>query len=112
MSVDDPLAELRASKLPELMQRADVLSASLRCLASDGSDTAGAASPSAAMWADIRATAHQLAGVLATLGFVQSGRLAVELEDVVAGTQGPNREVLGHLVELSDGIVEGLKSYG
>ena len=112
MSVDDPLAELRASKLPELVQRADVLLSELRSLASDDSDTGDAASPPAATWVETRATAHQLAGVLATLGFEQSGRLAVELEDIVAGTPGPNREVLGHLVELANGIVEGLKLYG
>jgi hypothetical protein len=112
MSSNDPLASLRVSKLPELSQRARILLASLHRFASDDFKESENALVPHGTWAETRASAHQLAGVLSTLGFEQSGRLAVELEDIVAGTLSPDPEVLAHLVGLASGIVEGLELHG
>jgi len=109
VNTDDPLAGLRASKLPELTRRAGILLASLHNFASDEFDAKGNGLVHRESWVETRATAHQLAGVLSTLGFEQSGRLAVELESIVAGTHSLDPEVMTHLVGLANGIVEGLK---
>ena len=112
MSSNDPLAILRVSKLPELTHRADHLLHSLRNFASSGFDIGGDTRTSQMPWEEIRASAHQLAGVLSTLGFTKSGVLAVELEELVAGTHGPAAGAMKHLIELAEGIVEGLELHG